>query len=226
MKLFINDKRVKFIADNENIKDRDFDFFINALDHIDLNALGGNVLISNASVNQIKSFLKILELKKLDSIKSFSFITKNVEELENEFKAEYKIIKAAGGVVIKNGKILMIHRLGLWDLPKGKLENGEPASEGAMREVEEECGVKTEVIDKICSTWHTYTAKDKKILKKTTWYLMNCINDSNMKPQQEENIDKVVWASKKEAKESMKTSYQSIRYVIKKYLELKPIHFS
>ena len=33
-------------------------------------------------------------------------------------------IKTAGGIVIKDDKILFIHKNGRWDLPKGKLEQG------------------------------------------------------------------------------------------------------
>ena len=33
-------------------------------------------------------------------------------------------IKAAGGIVIKDDKILFIKKNGRWDLPKGKMEQG------------------------------------------------------------------------------------------------------
>ena len=103
----------------------------------------------------------------------------------------FKIIKAAGGVV-KNSKdeILFIYRLKKWDLPKGKLDKGETIMECAKREVEEETKVKVECGEKIISTWHTYTRNKKFILKKTTWYKMNSLDDSGMKPQKKENIEK------------------------------------
>ncbi len=34
-------------------------------------------------------------------------------------------IKTAGGIVIKNEKILFIYKNGKWDLPKGKIDKGE-----------------------------------------------------------------------------------------------------
>jgi len=37
--------------------------------------------------------------------------------------------------------MLFIYRFNKWDLPKGKLDNGESVSECAIREVEEECGI-------------------------------------------------------------------------------------
>jgi 8-oxo-dGTP pyrophosphatase MutT (NUDIX family) len=119
--------------------------------------------------------------------------------------------------VTKGEKIMMIYRLKRWDLPKGKLKRKEDSMKGAKREVEEECNIKVEVKDKIGATWHTYTQKGKKILKKTTWYEMVCTDDSNMKPQLKEFIDEVRWMDKKEVKKALKNSYRSIEEVFYKY---------
>ena len=217
MKLFVNNKRIKLVKRSKSIKDHDYDFLINAIDHIDLNKVQGKILITGASLDQLLSFIKALELKKLDKVKCFSFLVDDIEVAEKAIKKQFKIVKAAGGIVAKDDKVLLIHRLGTWDFPKGKLENNELAREGALREVEEECGVKAEIVEKICSTWHTYTDKDKKILKKTTWYHMRCLNDSKLKPQVEEQIDKIEYMNLEEAKAALKDSYQSIRYVFKKF---------
>lgn len=49
----------------------------------------------------------------------------------------------AGGGLVQNaaGEYLLINRHGLWDLPKGKQEEGEDIALTALREVEEECGI-------------------------------------------------------------------------------------
>ena len=53
------------------------------------------------------------------------------------------MIQAAGGLVNnEKDEILMIFRRGKWDLPKGKLDKGETLEECAVREVEEETGLK------------------------------------------------------------------------------------
>ncbi|MGF1926130.1 MAG: NUDIX domain-containing protein, partial [Bacteroidia bacterium] len=67
-------------------------------------------------------------------------------------------IKAAGGLV-ENAKreYLFIFRNKKWDLPKGKVEKGEKIKVAAVREVEEECGVKIERRGKrLCKTYHVY----------------------------------------------------------------------
>lgn len=221
MKLFINNKRVKLIARNESIRNNEYDVFISPSQPLDLNKMDGHVLVSKPTDEELDSFLKLLELKQLEKVKTISFIVDEPLITEKYIKSRFKVIKAAGGIVLKNDKILLIHRLGVWDLPKGKLENGEPASECAVREVEEECGVKAEIETKICSTWHSYTDKEKRILKKTTWYLMRCLSDKGMKPQVEEQIDEIKWADFKQARMLIGDSYESIKYVLKKYKEIE-----
>ena len=53
-------------------------------------------------------------------------------------------IRAAGGVVVKDGQILLVHRPRHddWSLPKGKIKRGEHPLAGAVREVHEETGVR------------------------------------------------------------------------------------
>lgn len=223
MKLFINNKRIKFVDKSESIEQKKYDILIDSADHIDLNKISGNVLISNCTLEKITPFFKILESKKSLNVKSISFLVNNKSVFEKSFKKQYKIIEAAGGIVLKNDLLLLIHRLGMWDLPKGKLDAGESTKKACVREVEEECGVQAEIMYKICATWHTYTDKDKKILKKTTWFLMNCLDDINMQPQVEENIDKIEWMEHDEAKSILNKSYSSIAYVMKKYGKMAKI---
>jgi 8-oxo-(d)GTP phosphatase len=128
------------------------------------------------------------------------------------------VLKAAGGIVKNDfGQILMMYRLKKWDLPKGKLDKGESSRTAAIREVEEECGVKAKLGEKICTTFHTYTYKNEDILKQTKWYSMELLNDAKMKPQVEEDIEKLEWMNKSQVKSALINSYSSIRYVLKKY---------
>jgi hypothetical protein len=71
------------------------------------------------------------------------------EKACSEFNSLFKKINAAGGIVKNNkGEYLFIKRLGLWDLPKGKLHKKESSRDGAIREVGEETGLTDLIITK------------------------------------------------------------------------------
>ena len=111
----------------------------------------------------------------------------------------------------------MIYRLGKWDLPKGKLKSDEDTQLGALREVEEETNIKLELGAELPSTWHSYAYKGNKMLKKTNWYVMNCLDDTLMKPQAEEYIEEVRWMSPQDALAKLEESYESIALVLRYY---------
>jgi len=65
-----------------------------------------------------------------------------------------KPIVGIGGVVIENGRALLIRRgteplLGQWSIPGGTLELGETLSEGTLRELQEATGLVVRVLDMI-----------------------------------------------------------------------------
>lgn len=113
----------------------------------------------------------------------------------------------------------MIFRLGKWDFPKGKFDKGETPGDCAKREVEEETNVRVKLGPHICNTLHTYTQNRKSILKKTYWFAMDSVNDSAMKPQEEEGIEEILWLSEPDAKTALINSYPSMRYLFKQYLK-------
>jgi 8-oxo-dGTP pyrophosphatase MutT (NUDIX family) len=110
--------------------------------------------------------------------------------------------------------MLLMFRRGVWDLPKGKLEDGESSRQGAAREVEEETGVEVAVGERVCTTWHTYTLNGSRILKRTKWYRMSVVNDQHMAPQEEEDIEKLAWLDRRQTQVALTNSFSSIRYVI------------
>ena len=83
--------------------------------------------------------------------------------------------------------------------------------------VEEETKVKVKCFEKIISTWHTYTKNKKFVLKKTTWFKMKSIDDSGMKPQKKEKIEKVEWMESDKIKEILLNSYKTLNHVIDKF---------
>ncbi|MEY3436043.1 MAG: hypothetical protein RL335_499 [Bacteroidota bacterium] len=132
------------------------------------------------------------------------------------FRTSYTIIQAAGGIVKDEmHRILFIFRRGVWDLPKGKLDEGETYIECAKREVEEECGIIVEAIDDLVyTTYHTYEEKGKKILKETFWFEMWASNQQKLTPQTEEQISAIEWADNFRQQELLKNTYPMIRDMI------------
>ncbi len=128
---------------------------------------------------------------------------------------KFTYIRAAGGWVInKNGEVLMIFRRGKWDLPKGKVENGELDEQAALREVWEETGIKAEIIDnQFISVWHTYEMNGLQMLKETRWFRMTATTDQHLKPQTEEDIEFTGWEPLKTALQKLESSYPSLNYL-------------
>lgn len=111
-----------------------------------------------------------------------------------DFVGSMKKIEAAGGAVAFSGRVLFIHRFGRWDLPKGKMEQGESPEQTAVREVEEECGVgqlKLEV--RFSDTFHIYFYEGQYVVKQTYWFGMSTPFTGTLKPQTEEGIEEVAW---------------------------------
>lgn len=220
MKLFLNDKPVKVIQYISTLPVYEYDTVIDATEEILSVKLIGKVLIKQATARQLERLIRIMELKRLKKLESITFAVDDYEFMVEFIKDQFKVIKASGGVVRKQDKILLIFRLGKWDLPKGKLKKKEESIKCAKREVEEECSIKVDVKDKVCSTWHAYVRKGKRILKRTDWYEMVCLDDSNMQPQIAEFIEEVKWMGHKDVIRSIRNSYASIREVADEYYRL------
>ena len=135
----------------------------------------------------------------------------------SNLKKRFKIMHAAGGLVVNpRGEILMIKRLGMWDLPKGKIEKGEDIVDCAIREVEEECAVfGLGITGKITTTFHVMRRNKNKYLKESHWYMMRTDQTEPGIPQTEEGIEKVKWVTPEELPKKLKNSWPSIREVVK-----------
>lgn len=142
----------------------------------------------------------------------------DIDQLWADFGNYFKKIDAAGGIVTNlEHKILFIHRLGKWDLPKGKIEPGESREVAAVREVEEECGIfDLQLKDFINSTYHIYTDRDgKKILKTTYWFEMFYAGTETPIPQIEEGINEVGWKNEEQIEsEILPSTFQNIKLIL------------
>lgn len=126
-------------------------------------------------------------------------------------------LTAGGGVLYRmTGKqpyVLLIFRNGVWDLPKGKVEEGEEVEECAVREVSEEVGIPAPVIESfLCTTYHEYNMEGTGYGKTTHWYRMKESEESDMKPQREEGITGIEWARLNEA--IQKTGFENLKMVL------------
>jgi 8-oxo-dGTP pyrophosphatase MutT (NUDIX family) len=136
---------------------------------------------------------------------------KDLNKLKKAFFKHFTLIKTGGGLVVNNDEqILMIFRRGKWDLPKGKIDKGETLEHCAIREVEEETGLKNiNLGEKITTTYHTYTEFGKRILKESHWYKMQCTTDQKLVPQADEDITDIKWVSKSDLKKYTTNTYQT-----------------
>lgn len=178
--------------------------------------------VSYEIVNQMISEIESGEL-------ACGFVIQNPDfkQIWEQFRSHFKAIPAAGGLVRnKEGLLLFIKRLGVWDLPKGKIEKKESPEKAAIREVEEECGLTTlKIVRPLDSTFHIYRSPylpfpNNLVLKETKWFLMDYSEDEIPVPQVEEDIEEVGWFAVSELEEVWKNTYPSLRELLEKSLSI------
>lgn len=195
--VFINEHQINFSSSSINIEIVDNLFLLN-----------------QPSKNELKLLVDYLFEEK--SFRRVEVLSDDIENLWAEFVSLFKNIAAAGGIVKNNEeKYLLIHRLEKWDLPKGKVEEGEDKMEAAIREVEEECGInQLEIVEQLPITFHMYLLKGEIILKPTYWFMMETKYSGKLTPQLEEDITKVEWCNLNDFKIRLSESYASLQNLI------------
>lgn len=126
-----------------------------------------------------------------------------------------KIIAAGGLVTNDQGDLLMIYRRGKWDLPKGKQDEGESIAACAVREVEEETGLKQLILgDSLGITLHTYVQDGVTVEKETHWFKMQAPGSQPVVPQAEEDIEKAEWVNKTALNGHLQNTYANIAEIV------------
>jgi 8-oxo-dGTP pyrophosphatase MutT (NUDIX family) len=181
------------------------------------------VFVDEFSTPAIKSMIHELNQKHVHA--GILYHT-NLDELKRAVWKKFTIVLAGGGVVMDQHKnILMIHRRGKWDLPKGKLDKKESLEACAIREVKEETGLKeVKLIESLAPSYHVYDESGKHILKETHWYLMHADGKQSLHPQTDEQIDEIRWVKQTGLKEYMENSYPLIKDVLTEAGLAKQLH--
>ncbi|MDR2910890.1 MAG: NUDIX domain-containing protein [Bacteroidales bacterium] len=139
------------------------------------------------------------------------------------FQSLFVFVKAAGGVVLRNGKLLFIFKNEKWDLPKGKADAGETIENTAIREVEEECGINDlAIVKNIFSTYHIYKSPYTELLgeyifKETVWFEMKYSGSGLGVPQSDEGITEVRWLDRDELHLVEENTHENIKQIISLY---------
>ena len=166
MNLFVNDIPVQIMRKDFAPHEGEVNHGIDAtVEPITKAKLIHHVWISNVSVQDMDLLLDLINTKVPTNLLSLHVSVNDYDAIRVFLMKKFKVIKAAGGLVKKKDKFLMIYRMKKWDLPKGKKESGEKYKQTAIREVEEECNVQVKLGKKVCTTWHTYTMNKKICLK-------------------------------------------------------------
>lgn len=175
--------------------------------------LAANALVlTDPDKDDIQKSIRLIDAGKVPAV---NLIATNIDATWDIFKQQFKLIQAGGGLV-KNtlDEYLFIFRRGKWDLPKGKLDEGETIAECALREVNEETGLQNITLkNHLCTTYHTYHGKKNMVLKESVWYNMECPSGQTLTPQTEEDILEIKWLKKEDwgiAKENIFSSIQDV----------------
>ena len=93
-------------------------------------------------------------------------------------------VRAAGGLVVRDGRVCLVHRPKYddWSLPKGKLDPGESFEEAALREVEEETGLRGRLGDELSEVRYTDSKGRPKVVR---YWLVEVVEDLGFTPNEE-----------------------------------------
>lgn len=117
-------------------------------------------------------------------------------------------VRAAGGIVRRDGEVLLIHRPKYddWSFPKGKLDDGESWEDAAVREVEEETGLRCSLGPELASTSYTDSRGRPKVVR---YWLMRP-ESGEFEPTDE--VDAIAWLSHEDA--AARLSYERDRELL------------
>lgn len=177
------------------------------------------VLSTEINVLKAKSIVNVDDLQPfLSTVTIDSPLYLTSSEPRRSFKRifrEHKKIKAAGGIVRRGDKYLIIKRKGLWDIPKGRIDKGEETEAACIREIMEECGiVGHKIVEPLAETYHTMKWNGRPALKRTFWFMLSYDGPEDTRPEKKEGITKAKWMTREKMLSIRKKTYGSIQHVL------------
>ena len=109
---------------------------------------------------------------------------------------------SAGGVIYRRSgelaEVALIHVRNRWGLPKGHVEEGERVEETALREVREETGLDSRLVEKLDDIRYWYTREGARVLKVVSFFLL-AYRSGSLRDYQREEVDGAEWIPLEEA---------------------------
>lgn len=130
---------------------------------------------------------------------------------------------SAGGIVLKEGQVLLIKNAALrdpkkayWGFPKGHINSGEKSEAAAVREIKEETDIEAKVVKKLGDSRYIFTKDGEKVFKVVVYFLLRYVS-GEPKPQDLEVLE-LNWYDPEEALKLL--SFKKDKEMLEQALEI------
>ncbi len=219
MKILVNKVQIEITKDHQDLDRFEYETIYDAKkdkDIFEFLEYESALIIRPSDKLVSKIFETLLEANETVKIKKLTFVVFKPKLFKESFKKRYQLQQLAGGLVQRGNKFLLVYENNKWALPKGRIDTGEQLKEAAKREVEEESSISVNVLFKLGSTYKI-SAKNKSILRRYHWFLMETQDRTKLKPSMLEGIKDAKWHTRSEIGRLHAELDWYVEEVLKKY---------